>query len=279
MATMREPRWAVVLGVSLGTGAAIARRVCEEPGLHVFGVHRGNHPDAAAEVEQAITAAGRRAHFLTAEAGTPEAAAAGARELLRVAGPRSVKLFVHSLASASVGALVSGPKRLEARQFHRTLDAMASSFVYWAQELSALDLLAEEAQLVGLSNPMTDIVMRNTALIAASKAALEQYVRHLAHELGPLGHRVNLVRFGAVTTCAARATFGDADWAVIERVLARGLPARRLSTAAEVADLVSVLASGSVAWMNGATIDFTGGEGQSYFQTLLDVVRSGAAKD
>jgi len=265
-----DDRWAVILGVSAGSGAAIAKAVAREPGLHVFGVHRGNHPDGAASVERAVLGARRRVHLRQAEAGTAEAAEAGADELLAVAGPRSVKLFVHSLANASVGRLVSGGRdQLHPRQFAKTFDSMAHSFVYWAQALLARDLLAPGCHLLGLSNPMVDTVMRNTALIAATKAALDVYVRHLAHELGPRGHRVNLLKFGAVITPALETTFGEPGVRRLRRVLERAIPARRLSTLDEVARFVAVLAGDAAAWFNGATIDFTGGETQGMFDALM----------
>jgi len=46
------------------------------------------------------------------------------------------------------------------------------------------------------------------------------------------------------------------------------IPARRMTTADEVARFVSLLLDERAAWLNGATIDFTGGMTQS----LLDVV-------
>lgn len=273
-------RWAVVLGVSSGTGAAIAEAVAADPGLHVFGVHRGNHAERAEEVIRRVAAANRRVHLRQADAGTAEGAALGAEELLSAAGRRSVKLFVHSIANASVGLLSCGGERqLKPHQFHRTLDAMASSFVYWTQELLARDLLAPGACLLGLSNPMTDTVLKNTALIAASKAALEMYVRHLAHEMGPRGHRVNLLKFGAVVTPAFRRTFRGVDIAALERALQRSMPGRRLGTVEEVARFVAVLAGESAAWFNGATIDFTGGEVQGYYEALLAATRVRAADE
>jgi NAD(P)-dependent dehydrogenase (short-subunit alcohol dehydrogenase family) len=151
---------------------------------------------------------------------------------------------------------------------------MAHSFVYWAQALVARDLLAPEARLLGLSNPMDDSVVAGTAVVAATKAALGAYVRHLAHELGPRGHRVNLLKFGAITTEAVRRVFGEGGASRMEDVLKRAIPARRLCTPDEVGRLVSILAGDAGAWFNGATIDFTGGE----FQGLVNLVVAGAAE-
>lgn len=261
--------WALILGASRGTGAAIARAVATAPGFDVFGVHRGRHPEFAQSVHDDITARGRRIQLRQAEAGSPESAVSGAAEILSVAGPRSIKLFVHSLANASVGPLASGtPEQLRPSQFQKTLESMANSFVYWTQELLARDLLAERALLLGLSNPMPEFIARDTGLIAAAKAALEIYVRHLARELGPRGHRVNLLKFGAVKTEAMTRTLQN-RLPALERALLDAIPAQRLCTLDEVGRFVAVLAGDDAAWFNGATIDFTGGEAQGLFDALI----------
>lgn len=271
----RGERWAVVLGASSGTGAAVARAVAtdEALGLSVFGAHRGNHPEGAAAVERAVRQAGRRIHLRVGDAGTADSAEAGADELLALAGPRSVALFVHSIANASVGVLTAGSDgglpAVTPRQAHKTFDSMAHSFVWWTQALLARDLLADGAHLLGLSNPMVDQAVRGTALIAASKAALEIYVRHLARELGPRGHRVNLLKFGAVVTQAMRRTFGGPALDRLQDAVTRAVPAGRLLTAEEVARLVCVLSGEAGRFFNGATIDFTGGETQSLLDALV----------
>lgn len=269
--THTEDRWAVILGASSGTGAAVGRAVSQDLGMNVFGIHRGHYRDQAAALEADITAAGRRVRLRVADAGTPEGAAEGADELLSVAGPRSVKLFVHAIANASLGRLIaSGDKRLEPRHFRKTFDAMAHSFVYWTQELMARDLLAPGARLLGLSNSSVDYFMDGTALIASVKAALAIYVRHLAHELGPLGHQVNMLKFAAVATPAVRITFGEERFQQLCRVLKATTPARRMCTLEEVAHFVTVLTGDDLQWFNGSTIDFTGSEFHGSVNTLLE---------
>jgi NAD(P)-dependent dehydrogenase (short-subunit alcohol dehydrogenase family) len=252
--------WAVVLGASAGTGAAVARAVSRDPGLDVFGVHRGRHPEEARALEAEIQAHGRRVVMLVADAGSAEAAANGAEALLAAAGPRSVRLFVHSLASASLGRLAAGgDKRLSLRQIQKTFDVMAHSFVYWTQELLARDLLAPSARLLGLGNTLAESLILNCGLIAAAKAALEAYVRSLALELGPEGHRVNLLKFPTVNTHAVRKVYGEEAMAHVERVHRQMIPAGRMCTVEEVARVVAFLASDAGEWFNGATIDYTGG--------------------
>lgn len=263
-----EP-WAVVLGVSAGTGAAIARVIAHDPGLHVFGAHRGRHPDLADELRTEIVQAGRRFEPFVGDAGTVEGVVAGADALLAAAGPRSVRFFVHSIANASVGRLVSGAAdQLKMRQFHKTFDSMAHSFVWWVQEMLARDLLAEGARLLALTNPLHESLLRQCGLVVACKAALEMYVRHLAFELGPRGYRVNMLKFPTVMTSAVEKVYSAESLARLEQAHRRMIPARRMCTVDEVARVVSLLLDGRAEWFNGATIDFSGGMTQS----LLDLV-------
>ncbi|MDC0708013.1 SDR family oxidoreductase [Stigmatella sp. ncwal1] len=252
--------WAVILGASSGTGAAIALEMARSRGFDVFGVHRGRYLEQAARLEQEIAQMGGRIVMHQADAGSPEGAVKGAEAVLAQAGPRSVKLFVHSLASGSLGRLVSGEQdQLHHRQIERTFHAMAHSFVYWAQALVARDLLAPEALLLGLTNPLTESHLYNTVAITAAKAALEIYVRHLAMELGPRGHRVNLLKFGTVMTPAVQHVYSPEALADLNGAHQKMNPIGRMCTVEEVARFVPVLLGEEAVWFNGATIDFTGG--------------------
>jgi enoyl-[acyl-carrier protein] reductase III len=257
---MSVRQWAVILGASSGTGAAVAVEVARSRGLNVFGMHRGRFLEQAAQVERDIAEAGRRVVMHRGDAGTPEGAAQGADALLAAAGHQSVKLFVHSLASGSVGRFVSGDEdQLHPKQLERTFHSMAHSFVYWAQALVARDLLAPGARILGLTNPLTESLLHNTGAITAAKAALEIYVRHLAVELGPLGHRVNLLKFGTVLTPALKHVYSPEAMARLEYSHRQMNPSGRMCTVEEVARFISVLVGDEADWFNGATIDFTGG--------------------
>lgn len=263
--------WAVVLGASSGAGAAIAQQVCQDPGLNVFGVHRGRYQSGADALKLQIEAQDRRVVMRVADAGTAEGANQGADALLETAGPKSVKLFVHAIASASVGRFIDPDGAdLVPRQFEKTFDAMAHSFVYWVQALVRRDLLAPGACILGLTNPLSESTLYNSGLISSAKAALQMYVRHLAMELGPMGHRVNLLKYGTVITPALTHVFDAAAIRDVERVHAQMIPAGRLVTLEEVAAFVSVLCGDRAAWFNGATIDFTGGMTHHLLDLLIN---------
>lgn len=255
-----RPGFAVVLGASAGTGAAIARALARDPGLDVFAVHRGHHPDGARALEQEVAGLGRRVVLHAGDAGTAEGAAACAAALAEHAGPESVRVFVHSISGASIGHFLrSRGDAFRPRQVAKTFDYLAHSFVYWTQEIQERNLLAPGARLLGLTNTLHESLIDNTGLVAAAKAALEMYVRQLAIELGPLGHRVNLLKFGTVMTPALRTVLGADAMEHIEAVHRKMIPAGRMCSVQEVGCVVSLLARDEAAWFNGATIDFTGG--------------------
>jgi NAD(P)-dependent dehydrogenase (short-subunit alcohol dehydrogenase family) len=266
---MNEERWAIVLGASAGTGADVARALARDPGLHVFGVHRGHYQGDAAAVAADVEAAGRRCVMHVGNAGTHDAAWEIARRFEAVAGRRSAAMLVHSLSGASVGRfLATHDDQFTQRNVEKTFDYLAHSFAYWAQALHGLDLLAPNARLLGLTNVLHDSLLHNAGLIAGAKAALDMYVKFLAMELGPFGHRVNLLKFPTVVTPALRALLGPDAIARVEEVHRELTPAGRICTTPEVARFVSLLARPETEWLNGAMIDFTGG----MTLRLLDVV-------
>lgn len=267
-------QWAVVLGCSRGTGAAVSRQLARDPGLDVFGVHRGNHPELAAELERDVRASGRRCHMRVGQGGDYESAAAGSTELLEVAGPKSVRMFVHSIADASYGLFASGDERqFHPKQFVKTFDRMAHSFVYWVQNLLARDLLADGATLLGLTNALVDGAVNGWGMNSAAKKALESFVYHLGSELGPRGYRTILLKFGVVETRAVTIAFSEPIWQGVKARIERATATRRLVTSEEVARFASSLTGDLAMWFNGTTIDFTGAQLRDLADLLINKER------
>lgn len=269
--------WAVILGASSGVGESIARCLAEKAEHDIFGVHRGNWPGQARPLRASIEAAGRRAEMFVTDAASEAAAEEGAQRLLAVAGTQSVSVFVHSIASASVGPLVTGNNLVHSAQIESTFTRMAHSFLYWVRALHRHRLLAPDATIIGLTNLMPEHVIRNAGLIAASKAALEQYVRHLAYELGPEGIRVCLLRFGLVVTPAVRRSFSESVLSTLEETMRSNTVSKQLCSPDEVAECVRFLASSSGRFFHGATLDFSGAESHAFFDRLVYGERDSSA--
>jgi len=265
-----EGAWALILGASTGSGAAIARAVASDPGLNIFGFHRGHYPDDARALERDIVACGREIALYDADAGLPDRLPACADLLEQRLGRGRIALVVHAISGASLGHFL--PTRGDAfqpRQFDKTFNYLAHSFAYWARALHERELLAPGAQLLGLTNVLHDQILHNLGLVAAAKAALETYVRYLAVELGPFGHRVNLLQYGTVITPALRTVMGPQALARMEATHREMIPAGRMCTVEEVARFVSLLLRPDCGWFNGATIDFTGGMTLRLFDIVM----------
>lgn len=94
-------------------------------------------------------------------------------------------------------------------------------------------------------------------LYAMSKAALDQYVRNLALELGPSGINVNSINPGPVRTDFSKdALWGDPEK---EAKLAATIPMRRIADASDVAGLAVLLVSPAGRYIHGQNISVDGG--------------------
>ena len=265
-----KQRWALVLGVSCGTGAAIAREAVGEMGLGVYGIHRGNHAEHAAALGDELQASGLPYRLALGDGASQEAAREHCQRLRDEAGAHSVSLLAHTLADASVGTLLGeGGGAMHPKQLDKTFTVMAHSFVYWVQAAVEFELFAPNASVLAFTNPFVDTTLPGFGAIGASKAALEAYVRHLAFELAPHEVRVNIVKFGLVETPAVRRSFSDDIWEHVKRRIEAASPAPRICTADEVAKLVTFLVQDGARWFNGSTIDFTGAQSQAMLNYIL----------
>ena len=96
---------------------------------------------------------------------------------------------------------------------------------------------------------------RFMAAYAAAKGGSASFMRVLARELGPNGITVNCVSLGSLW----RDPNGEPPSAEVLAKFARNYPVGRPGTPADVANLVTFLASGSASWITGQTYGLNGG--------------------
>jgi NAD(P)-dependent dehydrogenase (short-subunit alcohol dehydrogenase family) len=146
---------------------------------------------------------------------------------------------------------------LDEEDFARTVHAMGTSLVGWAQDLLARGMFASDARVVGLTSEGNTVAWKGYAAVAAAKVALESAARGMAVELAPYGVRVNVVQAGITDTPALQAIPGNDHLKAQAR--ARN-PFHRLTTPRDVADVIYLLATDEAAWINGAIVRVDGGE-------------------
>lgn len=95
----------------------------------------------------------------------------------------------------------------------------------------------------------------NMSIYGSSKAALNHLAANLAHDLGPMGIRINNVAPGATRTKALASVLTPE----IEKKMLANTPIKRLGEVEDIANAVLFFASPASAWVSGQTLMVSGG--------------------
>jgi enoyl-[acyl-carrier protein] reductase III len=148
-------------------------------------------------------------------------------------------------------------ERISKEQMDMTLDVMAHSLVYWAQDLAAKKLLKKGARIFAMTSSGGTRVWHSYGAVSAAKAALESHCRQLALELGKQQICVNAIRAGVTDTPALRKIPGHEQ--MIEIATARN-PWGRLTDPKDVANTIALMLHDEANFLTGNTIGVDGGE-------------------
>lgn len=253
------PRWALVLGASSGFGEACAKALAQA-GYDIAGVHLDRKAGLkhVEEIEEEITGAGRRARFFNMNAADEgkrgEVVAALQAETKADGG--TVAVLMHSLAFGTLKPYI-GDDVLTKANIEMTLDVMAHSLVYWAQDLVRTGLMGAGGRIFSMTSSGSTRVIPSYGAVSAAKCALESHTRQLAVELASRGIAVNALRGGVTDTPAARKIPGSDR---LFEEAARRNPHGRLTTPEDVARALVALCSPGTDWITGNVINVDGGE-------------------
>ena len=268
MTTDAEPirlsGWALVLGASSGFGAATSMALARA-GMDIFGVHldrKSTQPNAERLVTD-IKALGRQAYFFNINAADEEKRAEVSSEMERVLREGNemgrVRVMLHSLAFGTLKLFVTDPikEAVSKAQMDMTLDVMAHSLVYWAQELVGRGLMGRGGRIFAMTSAGGARVLPYYGPVSAAKAALESNIRQLAAELAGQGITANSIRAGVTATPAAQKI---PNYEEFSAKAAERNPYRRLTTVEDVARAIVVFSHPDTYWMTGNVIGVDGGE-------------------
>jgi NAD(P)-dependent dehydrogenase (short-subunit alcohol dehydrogenase family) len=268
MADERE-RWALILGASSGMGEATAIALAGA-GYRICGIHLDFRQALAHvdEVRARIEAAGSEALFINMNAADDEKRA----DALRTLGERFersraegrhpyVRVVLHSLAFGTLKPFIADDPKdaISRKNMEMTLDVMASSLVYWVQDLYRSGFLERGSKIYAMTSEGTTKYAPSYGAVSAAKSALDSNIRQLAMEFARLevGIAANSIRAGVTDTPALRRIPEAAE--IVRRGLERN-PHGRLTTTADVAEAIVRLSEGDSDWINGNIIGVDGGE-------------------
>jgi NAD(P)-dependent dehydrogenase (short-subunit alcohol dehydrogenase family) len=268
MSDERE-RWALIIGASSGMGEA-ASVALAEAGYRICGIHLDFRTGLAhvEEIRERISAAGSEALFINMNAADDEKRTAalatlGERfERSRAEGRHAyVRVVLHSLAFGTLKPFIhEDPKEAISRKnMEMTLDVMASSLVYWVQDLYRGGFLERGSKIYAMTSEGTSKYAPSYGAVSAAKSALDSNIRQLAMEFARLeaGIAANSIRAGVTDTPALRRIPEAAE--IIRRGLERN-PHARLTTTEDVAAAIVHLSESDSDWMSGNVIGIDGGE-------------------
>ncbi len=250
-------RSALVTGAAGYLGRSMARALAEE-GAHVY-VNGRNSSSCNELVEQL-----RRDELLATPA------------VFDITDPDRIEAFIHSLGSAPLHILVNNAyagsggtlKSSDAQQYRDAYEiALVSAQQTLATALPNLRAAVEEsgdASVINVASMYAKVSPdlriydtpqgSNPPFYGAAKAALLQFTRYAACELGSEGIRVNAIAPGPFP--APDVTRSSPEF--VDR-LAKKVPLGRIGAAAEIGGPTVFLASSASSFVNGATIAVDGG--------------------
>ncbi len=256
--------WGLILGASSGFGEATALALAQH-GLHIFGVHL-DRKATLANVERIIgeiKTSGREAVFFNVNAADAEKRQEVLEQVEKTLAergePGAVTVLVHSLAFGALKPFIAeDPKdTLTQSQMEMTLDVMAHSLVYWAQDVTRRRLMGAGGKIFAMTSSGGNHVWPTYGAVSAAKAALEAHIRQLAYELAPLRIAANAIRAGVTDTPALRKIPGNEK--LVDGALAKN-PHGRLTTPSDVASAIAALCAQGTHWVTGNVIGVDGGE-------------------
>ena len=233
---------ALVTGGSGAIGAAICRRLATD-GCHVY-VHASSNRSNAEQIAAEIVAGGGSARAVAFDV-TKHQQAGTALQALLADGP--IQILVNNAGIHDDAVMPA----MKAEQWSRVIDVSLNGFFNVTQPLLLAMIGTRWGRIVNVSSVAALTGNRGQTNYAAAKAGLHGATKSLARELASRGVTVNAIAPGII---ASPMTEGVFTKAMIDELV----PMKRPGTPADVADLVSFIASDQAGYISGQIISING---------------------
>lgn len=253
-------RWALILGASSGFGAACSRALAEA-GFNIIGVHfdlKATLPRAK-QVKEDIEGKGRKAIFFNKNVADDRNRAEIIESIKEELKTTPIECVLHSVAFGNLKPFIASKPEdaVDRKAMEMTLDVMANSLVYWAQDLVRAGLLKRGSKIFSMTSSGSHRVIDGYGPVSAAKAALESHTRQLALELAPKGISINCFQAGVTDTPAFRMIPNHHR---IKEHIMELHPDGRMTQPEDVAQTLVALMDQRLDWITGTVIRVDGGE-------------------
>lgn len=236
---------AVVTGAGRGIGRGIAESLAAE-GVHVICVSRSAASCGA--VADAIKAKGQKAEALAVDVSDAAAVAAACESLLKTHG--NIDILVNN-AGITRDML---HLRMTDEDWNEVIQTNLSSCFYWTKGVLRPMTRKRWGRIINISSVVGLIGNPGQANYAAAKAGILGYTKALAREIASRSITVNAVAPGFIAT--------DMTAELSEEVRAEAakmVPLKRFGEVADIANIVTYLASEQAGYITGQTFTVDGG--------------------
>jgi len=242
----------LVTGASSGIGRAMAV-ACAEAGADVA-ISYNTNERGAADVANAIQAAGRRSHITRVNAADPDDVQRLARDVAAAFG--RVDAWINNAGADILTGRIKTASRLEKLDLLLAVDLRGTMLASWA----AVDLMQRQPGGGGvILNMSWDHVLSSgmkgeyAQLFAAAKGGIYSFSRALARSVAPQ-IRVNVLGPGWIETA-----YGSGLDPAVKQRITEAIPLGRWGTPEDVAHAAVYLASDAAGYVTGQMLLINGG--------------------
>lgn len=254
---------AIVTGGARGLGHAYVLRLAKLGAdvavvdIDLKGGAKFGEPMSADTVADEVRALGRRSIEIEADLSKREAANDVVKQVMAEFG--RIDILVNNAGGAITPAERSLPSTIPDEDIHLTLDANFMSAVFCCQAVIPVMKQQKSGIIINTSSGAARNVSRggSYSVYGAAKAAVTQYTRSLAAELGKFGIRANCIAPGIMMTARIKAQAQSRNIGVasdLERI-----PLGRLGEPEDCAGVIQFLSTDLSRFVTGQCISVCGG--------------------
>lgn len=250
-----QSKWALVGGASQGIGAAIAQ-IFAENGARVILMSRGIEKLEA--VRKKLPNPEHHVSF-PADLEALDKLVPALQKLVRTTG--AIEIVVNNSGGPSAGALVSA----DVSEFEKGFRShILASHIIMQNVLPGMKDCGY-GRFINIISTSVKIPIPNLGVSNTIRAAMANWSKTLANEVGPFGVTVNNILPGYTKTprlealVAGTAKREGKEGGDVEKGLMDSIPARRFANPREIAEAALFLASKRAAYINGTQIVVDGG--------------------